>query len=1243
MDSRLEDRLPGFWQEEKWKIYRNALPLDQQRADISTLEGDFAFSLVEKLLGGLPFQITARPPFEQGRRLQSIYFESRAFERTRGAHPFGLGFPLYIAIDGDGEAIVAPLIIWSLAIEPGAKPGDGWAISRRPFQQAVYNHFLARYWRQAFGADLSESLADACSKGSPSANALVELVEKLHETLGLDTGGGQIALSAIPSVQEINLSGARGRIVWAGALGSFPPHQHLFAEPAPPGGGEETLPELHAFGLLPLGPFQASAAALFRQKKHCLITGPAGSGKTHLAISLLINGLSNGFRCLVVAPQVGALRQIQQKLEQLGLGKLSFLLRDVNLDMGLFLEILRASANSKDAGAEPIGEEYRILAKRLERMKEKLDAGYHASRKPAFGAESWTAVAGRYLKSIRREGKEVLATQLNAQDYQFTEAGYEEMSSAIASCQRLFDKSGTLRSPLNNLHPGIFLRMEKGEALEFVQEKTEALLERAQGLQHWYINRINTYSDLLAGHYEQYYQGLARRLSQLQDELSESLGRFGPAFERAGAGALRFRSAFSGKYKEMFLARQQFAAAYNRLRADFGLNPGFDFPFADAGGGTDIGQAKQTLAAFGIALQNWYSGLRDAIQEEAQRLSPKTTLPVLNFSGQLSELESGLESLLEQLNESGLYHLPVHNKMLTIPRQQRLLDELIEQLEISRRSLSDFDDFYDWQHNWLQLPEHARRLVRALIKLRPQDWQAAFDSWFLDNCLRQHYEAVLPPEEGALDKIDEAYGQMGEMIVPRLLQDWQARREEALRLMRRSGREAAQWLAGKKPAEAFQDWRSLFSAGAAGVIQAMPAMLVTPHLAGALFSGSGPLFDWVLVDEAAGLLPEEARMLMGLGRKTAFFGPAPGIGGAPEPALYAWLESAGAGRFSLHYPHQLFPVHLLLQEGFPALQPDGPARASFEQVDGLYDEQTETNNDEALHIIGLLNRIEKTPQRTFPSVGIACFTRGQRDLISSYLLDIKQRRTTGVEVIQQLERNGLAVLQLEELAGLHFDILITSGTFGAIGLQGAITGHLRRLSEAGGLAQLLMLMSRADKQIFIVNSLPPDTLHSLAHRPEDMASCLLGAYFLAVRAAAMGDWSSANRLKKQLPAWAHPAEPFPQPAAFFEEVEQYLRPYLGPGRLQWSQGPHSALAPLRIQASAAGQASFYLAAAGFLAQTPATDYRWEYAMQKKLEAEGCRQLAAWPAEWWRNPGREAKRLASQVIRQEQPPAIEEEE
>ena len=1242
MKSELEHSAAGLWHHTRWQIYRNAQPALEASIDAAALEGDFAFTLLSYLFSGQPFQLAIKPSFEEGQRLQEAYFECRVQERISGAHPFGLGFPLFVGLDQAGEPIAAPLFIWNLTIEPGAKPGDGWTISRRPFQHAAYNHFLAHYWRNELGLEIEAELAAAIEKGLPSAAALAAICDQANEALDIPPGGGQIAIAKQPAAEEIRLGPLKGRIAWAGALGVFPPHTHLFAtagelpdEAAPAFAG-------HPFGLLPLSPEQASVAELARQHPLLLVTGPAGSGKTHLAAHLLTNALSNNQKCLLVSSRAGVLRQMQRQLELMGIGRLSFLLRDVNLDLALFLEILRSMALAKETGEELKPVEFPILTARLERLKEKLDSSYYASRKMAFGNTNWAAAVGKYLKSARKEGKESLATQLNAQEYQFNDAAYQEMAEAIDSCQRLFDKSSTLYSPLNKLHQGVFLRMQKAEAREFVEEKIEALLSRSTLLQQWYANRIDAYASLLSAHYEQYFQDYARRISQLQDQLAEYRGRFGDDFLHQGQGALRFKKLFSAKARALTEARQGFAVAYERLGHDFSINAYFDFQFDAAANGAAIAQAKACLERFEQGLQIWHAQQQDLVQEEIARLSPKTTLPILNFETQAAELENGLEGLLEQVNESGLYHLPIHNKMLTLPKQQRLLDSLIEQFETSRRALPEFDDFYDWQHNWLQLSEQARRLVKALIKLRPKDWKAAFDSWFLDNCLSRSYESALPPEKDSLQQMAMAHAQLEELMPSQILYNWQSRKEEAVRKLRRSSNEAAQWLAGKAVGEERSSWMPLFEKGTESIATIMPALLVTPHLADELFANAGKVFDYILVDEAQSLQPAEAAFLRGLAQRAVFFAAAPVLEGAAEPEILGLIEAMGGRRFTLHQSQQAFPLDLLQSERFSTLPDAKLSPVAFEQVGGLYDEQKETNEDEALYIISLLNRIEQTPQRTYPTVGIACFTKGQRRLIASYLLNIKQRRSTGVEIIQQLERNGLAVLELDELAGQRFDILIISSTYGAADIKGRLTNHLQRINRQ--LPQLLLMMSRTEKRVMLVNSIPLERLQELLGRPEDKPAYLLAAYFLAARAASQGDGAFLSRLQENLPPWAKRPWPYPQPLDFLEEVGIQLRPYLAPGRIKFETAGEAELGALKIlpPADAPGQA-LYVAVEGFLAQTPYTDYRWEYAQHNMLAAQGFFPLSARPADWWRDPERQAKRLASTIIIQEQKLAKEEEE
>ncbi|MCB0614084.1 MAG: hypothetical protein KDC75_12265, partial [Phaeodactylibacter sp.] len=550
MSSQREDKTTELWTRDEWSIYRNALPLQPNRIDITRLEGDFAYALIDSLLKGRVFEMMADPPFPIAQELQSLYFEARASERGRGNQPFGLGFPLFLTKDEQGEAIAAPLFIWNLSIEPSPRHIGRWPISRKPFQPLSFNRFLTTYWDQSAGAGLTARFDAALASGSIDAGMLVKLCNEASEMLSLEQVSQGIAVANAPTLGELGRLIQQPQVHWSGILGLYRPHQHLFIAPAQKDREEESgPPPAHTLGLLPLDPFQSTALNTVFKQETTLVTGLAGAGRTHLALHLLSNALSNGQRCLVVAPRLPALRQIQQRLEQLGFGRLSFLLRDTAQDLPLFTEIIRASANAKEPELSYSQDEYRLLVARAERLKRKLDDNYLSTRAFVFGPYNWTETVGLYLKSIRKEGKELLATQLNTQDYRFSYQEYEQLGQAITSCQGLLSDENVLRSPLNNLHQGIFLRMEKEEALPFIEEKTKALLERALKLRQWYINRVGTYSELLSGHYEQYYQEHARRLALLNDRIGESYGRFGEAFEVSGLGALKLKRVFSGNAK----------------------------------------------------------------------------------------------------------------------------------------------------------------------------------------------------------------------------------------------------------------------------------------------------------------------------------------------------------------------------------------------------------------------------------------------------------------------------------------------------------------------------------------------------------------------------------------------------------------------------------------------------------------------------------------------------------------------
>ena len=379
----------------------------------------------------------------------------------------------------------------------------------------------------------------------------------------------------------------------------------------------------------------------------------------------------------------------------------------------------------------------------------------------------------------------------------------------------------------------------------------------------------------------------------------------------------------------------------------------------------------------------------------------------------------------------------------------------------------------------------------------------------------------------------------------------------------------------------------------------------------------------------------QLEQLLALGERVLFLSPRQ-LGQPPAPPAELVAEGCLAG--CLHQIYQPAPGNL--QQAAQGVTSAYAATAFyFEQVDGRYDEATASNEEEVLRAVRLLNQIERTPQRTFPSVGIVCMTRGQRDKLSDLLLGIKQRRSAGVETIQQLERNGLSVLCPEELGGQHFDVVLLSSTFGSTGLEGEVTAHRHRLEAADHQQQLLQLMSRARQRVMVLNSLPQDWLDAAAQAETIAGGQLWPAYLAFLRACAQEHHSAKNRLSRAVRAYLAADTAYPQPMTLLEAVRQHLQPYLSGAAVAVDEQ-----APLGEPPVVIGQPpQAAVLPDGFLGLGPQTGFFWEYQQRDRLHKRGWSLLSTWSPNWWRNAHSEARQLAAALLSTDIAPALAREE
>lgn len=1221
-----------------FQIYQNILPLKTHALDLVAIDPSgeiFASNWMEQLFQKGLLQLSTQSNHLTSETLQHFYFSSRNHERTKGIPTLGFGYPLLLWKLED-TTIAAPLFIWQLdlTLAPGAI--TTWMFSHGKEEQVFYNRELVGILKDIVEYDIESALSKAVQKGKITPKALVECCNEIAANLGVENNSQSIAITECPTAEELTDLAGRGAIQWSGVVGLFPPQIPAVAMAEAWNLSEETRYKGHDFGLLPLDPHQATAFQTIWGEKTTVVEGNAGTGKTHLLVHLLTNALSNGHRCLVVSENLGALHQVQNRLAQLGLTQFNFLFQDSITDKPVLLDFLRTIANADLAPAIYDKNNYRAWLDKSTRLKTKLDENYRAVRREVFGPLHWTGTVGQFLRSNRMEGKELLSSQLNPQDFEFTYDEYLNLQQSIETSFPLYSKINTLKHPLSNLHPEIFTTQSKEASLDYMTKQLNAFLDKAGSLHYRFITKVNLYTDHLSEHYEGHYGELANRLTRLKDQLADYSSRYGADFDQAGAGALKLRGVFSGKVKSVLEARDEVAKAFLELVKTFERDRYFEFQFTPTSEGQNVQKVRQNLVAFEKGLQSWRDSLPTLVQEELSRLSAQNNNEDLHFEDQISELEYALDLLAAELNEAKLYGQTFENKTLTIPKRQRYLEEIIEQLENTRLYLRDYDHFYDWQRNWLSLPEHATKVIRALVKVKPHNWLQAFESWYLNNCLTNASQSALPTEDKAIGDFVRSYNQLKQLLPAQITARWQSAREEAFKSFRRNHKDAFNQLFGKKNQEAAADktLHELLKKGLDAVTTVYPVVLATPFAAAHILPEQWSHFDYVLFDEAQYLSLEENLKSLQLGKKAVIFGDCSRLPTKDESVLLGWAKTKEVPAVKLKTYHRWNPGNLLqLLNGKDIDEAAvGQFKISFEQLDGRYNEAEGTNDEEAQRIIHLLNEVKPTEKRTFPTVGIACFTVAQRDLIASYLLKIKQKWSPGVEKIQQLERNGLGVFYIDELRGQHFDVLIISSTYGIMNAKGELTTHAETLNAPDFTCSVRLLMSRALQELYIVNSIPESNWEQWMNTPEQPGIFLLANYFAYNQALQAADADRQQSIAQRLKEWAQPDQYQLPEKIFLEEVAIALHPYLGKDRLKIGEEEAQLKLPLLVEGLHHHQPGVVLQPDGFAAHTPFTDYVWEDRQRDLVTNRGFVYQPIWSLNWWKNPRQESRKLASAIIK-----------
>ena len=1152
--------------------------------------------------------MVVEPAAEHAALLSSLYFNHRQGEKLRAAGNLYWGYPCVVVNSGAGD-LCFPLFYWPCRMEPAKDAVTAWELTVLQ-EGAFVNDF---FWKNhdAEGQMVIGVLAAVCRQGL--TRALSELSQRLAALPGWGATAETPVLLPLPLPGlESALEGAPYMLHWSamlvgGNVGvqqvSTPTIDWLTPAPMVREAG-------HRYSFIPLDPDQAAASKQLDTQQYVLALGGGGSGKTHLIKHLIINALSNDRKVLILAPDVASLSQISNTLSICGLEQLTFTLRDANLDRHLLTSLL--NRRDKRLSKQDNHDEQLFVktVRGLQRIQERLDACFGAVRKRVFGNHSWSAAVGHYLAAAGRQSKDQLAANFQPGGLRFSPDEMNELSRTIAAAAGLYAPLMRVQPlhpsqhPLNTLHTRVFTDLTETESYAFIHGQVTYFRQKSLALHEKIVRCSSIYLEELQAYHEGHFRGLQSAFHDMEELLEESTILLGEELLKTSRPTLRLAGLFSGKCK-LALSRQSairdhLAQLIERHQKYVGFP--FEWPVVQG-----IERKPAVLAAllmrFSAALDNWRIALPAVIQDDVQRLNSQTALHSLSATTQIDSLEQELASLVTSINEKTLFSARIEAKMMTMPLRQKFLEELSDKLDVIHQHLDHFPAFYNWQRHWVGLNDTSRKLISALSRSSATNWVHLFESWYLNQCLQSTFDPMPPLSADALEQYVQQWEQLAKLLPSQIRYTHVQQQEKTLKKIKQLNKDL-----NDTDLSAKELWIRLFGHYGDALLRLFPVWLTTPKMAAQLMSATNELFDYLVIEEAHQLSENDCLPCLPIARQCLFLANPLQLGWNSQSVVKAAM--AGGIQPSMlrffHQPRVGDLAHLTL---CPSGNPTGMG-LQFTYVGGIYKESTGVNEAEIDYILNWLFQIEEKPQHTYPCIGIVTMTIQQRNALLGRLLRIKRERGEGVELLQQLERNGLGVYSLHEIGGQQFDTLLVSGVFSSIGWPQRLPADMAVRMDEYFLAGMAGLMAAQCQSLHIISSfsLPQlDTYLSIWDAP---GMRLYAAY---LRFAGSDGRQVTSKLQFIVDEYISGVVSWP----LLQEVRRRSANDLQGVKINVEDHwPGNGL-PMTVTRTDGSQIA--LNADGFWSEGSATDYYWEWQQRQRCLTAGFELQEISAQTWWKNP------------------------
>ncbi|MFK8161603.1 MAG: hypothetical protein AB8H12_03990 [Lewinella sp.] len=324
---------------------------------------------------------------------------------------------------------------------------------------------------------------------------------------------------------------------------------------------------------------------------------------------------------------------------------------------------------------------------------------------PAFGDYSLAATVGLWFQGAGTEAAALLSPFISTEGFTFTPKEYIDLRERLQTAIRRYERLPDVSRGLEDLNTGFFRHRSLEESQEFISERLTTYLQKGDHLHRDFLMVINRYT-------RKSIFAERAQLLESRSQISGILASLLSSKNESGKVAKKVRRETEQSW-QAYCQQQQLTPAQGQL--------------------VEV-QLQHELDALSKRQEQLFRDL----QSTGLGLNALTANPSFTDPAVLSSLEARLTDLIREVDEAGLYQLPLSGtEAATTHRQLLRLEGLLDKLRNTQRHLTELPDFYGRRHFWYAQPAHLRRLLAPLLNLPTSDWETAFTSWYFDRCLER--------------------------------------------------------------------------------------------------------------------------------------------------------------------------------------------------------------------------------------------------------------------------------------------------------------------------------------------------------------------------------------------------------------------------------------------------------------------------------------------------------------------------